>query len=141
MRTKHTSQSPVPAKPARTAPAPWNWAAELGQQQMTVAAEGATALFRGFEAMRKIQERAAHEASRHHGAVAERLRGRCQPTDLLAIQSELMRCDVEGATRYWQQLMAAAVEMNTELLGCAAHLVNTEDVFAATGPFIHSWKT
>lgn len=140
MIAKHTRHSPAAAQPAITTTAAANRATDFSRQQLAVATEGARALFRGFEAMRKIQEQAAQEASQRHAAVGERLRG-CQPADLLAMQAELMRHEVEGVTRYWQQLTAAAVEMNTELLGCAAHLVNTEDVFAATRPFIHSSKT
>lgn len=117
------------AKAPSAAPA-WNWAADLGRQQAAVIAESTNAWFRGFEAMRKIQQQAAHQASQRHAAALERLRKQDRPADLLAMQGELLRSDIEGATRYWQQMAATALEMNTEILGCGAHLINTEDVFA-----------
>jgi hypothetical protein len=103
-----------------------NAAADLGRQQMAVMAEGAAAMFRGFEAIRKIQEEAAHKAFARHSAAADKLRGNCPPADLVALQSDLVRFDVEGAMQYWQQVTAAALEMQTEVLGCATHLLDSE---------------
>lgn len=110
---------------------PTDWAADFARQQLAVAAESACAVFRGFLAIRRIQEQAAQQALDQHAAAAERLRQPCGVADLVALQSQLARQDVEGATRYWQQLAGAVLEMHTELAGCAAHLVDTEDVFAA----------
>lgn len=119
--------------------APWDWAADVGRQQLAVATEGACAMFRGFEAMRAIQEQAARQASEHHAVVAQKLRKPCAPAELVALQADLLRFDVEAATRYWQQLAGAALEMNTELFACGARLVDTEDVFAPTAQrFLHS---
>jgi hypothetical protein len=110
---------------------PWSWALDFGRQQMAVAAEGASTVYRGIEAMRKVQEQTAHHAAERHAAVVEKLRAQCQPAELVALHTQLLRDDFEDATRYWQQLAAAAFEMNSELLGCATHLVDTDDVFAA----------
>jgi hypothetical protein len=105
-----------------------NTAADFSRQQAVVAAESASALFRGFEAMRKIQEETAHEASQRHAEAAQKLSGNCQPADLMAVQSELLRFDFDAAGRYWQQLAAAALEMQTEIMGCASHLIDSETV-------------
>ena len=101
---------------------------DLGRQQAVVATESACAIFRGFEAMRKIQEEAAHQAAQRHAEAAEKLRGNCQPADLMAVQSELLRFDLDAADRYWQQLAAAALEMQTEIMGSAFHLIDSEAV-------------
>ena len=45
------------------------------------------------------------------------------------MQGELLCSDIESATRCWQEMAAAALEMNTEILGCGVHLINTEDAF------------
>lgn len=119
-------------QPASDASFPWDWGMDFARQQMAVAAEGATTLFRGFEAMRGIQEQAAREASAHHAGIAERLRKPCSAPEMLALQGELLRYDLDGATRYWMQLAGAAMEMGTELLACSARLVDTEDFFAPT---------
>lgn len=123
-----------PAQPAPPAAnlLPWDWGMELARQQMAVAAEGATTLFRGFEAMRGIQEQAAREASEHHANVAGKLRKPCSATEMMAWQTELLRQDFDAATRYWMELAGAAMEMGTELIACSTRLVDTEDFFAPT---------
>jgi len=104
---------------------------DASRQQMAVAAESACAMFRGFEAMRRIQEEAAHDALARHEAAAEKLKRPCLPADLLAIETDLIRFDLETATRYWQQLGAAAMEMQAEMLGCCTHLVDSERLLGA----------
>lgn len=125
------------ASASAPAPQPWNMFAEFGRQQVDVATEGAGVLLRGFEAMRKIQEQAAHQAGVRHRAAAEKLRKGCAPAEILGIQSELLRFDVEAASRYWQQLGAAALEMQTQLLGCTAHLADSETVLEAASAAAH----
>ncbi len=121
------------------AAAPWDWAMDVGRQQMAVASEGAGTLLRGFEAMRRIHEQAAREATEHHAKVARKLGQPCTPAEMMALPGELVRRDLEAATRYWQAIAGAAMEMTTELCACGAHLVDTEDVLAATAPrFLHS---
>jgi hypothetical protein len=116
----------------------WDRALDAGRQQMAVASESVATLARGFEAMRRIQEQAAREATQHHAAVAGKLVGRT-PAELLLLQGELVRHDLEAVALCWQQLAAAALEMTTELCACSAKLVDTEDVLAATSPaFLHS---
>lgn len=110
----------------------WSWAFDWGRQQLAVAAEGASTVYRGFEALRQVQQQTAHGAARRHAEAAERLRAACLPIEVLAVQSQLLRDDFDDASRYWQQLAATTFEMNSRLLGCATHLVGTEDLFAAT---------
>lgn len=110
--------------PAAGAQPSLNLMADLGRQQMAVATEAACAMFRGFEAMRKVQEQAAHDAAQRHALAAHKLQQPCDAAELLAIQSELMSFDVDGATRYWQQLSAAALEMQTEVMGCCTKLAD-----------------
>lgn len=125
-----TVSQPAPAEAAQRLP--WDWGLEITRQQMAVAAEGACTVFRGFEAMRGIQEQAAREASEHHASIAGKLRRPCSAAEMMALQTEMLRQDFDGATRYWMQLAGAAMEMGNELLACSARLVDTEDFFAPT---------
>jgi hypothetical protein len=50
----------------------------------------------------------------------------------MQIQSGLMRSDMEIAVNYWQQLAAAALEMQTEMVGCASHLLDSEALLEST---------
>lgn len=126
IRSAPSAQARIPSPPAAT-----DWATDFTRQQMVVASEGACAVFRGFQAMRGIQEQAAQEAAARHAAGIEKLRVAATPLELLSVQGELLRSDLQSATQYWQQLAGVAMEMNTELFGCTAHLVDTEDVFGA----------
>jgi hypothetical protein len=96
-------------------------------------------MFRGLEAMRKIQEGVVHEASQKHVAAAQRLRGGCSATEMLAVQSDLLRFDLDAAARYWQGLAAAALEMQNEIMGCTTRLLNSDSVLegsaALAAPF------
>ena len=133
-------------KTAKTAPAndalahiaaPWSLFADFSRQQMSVAADASCAMFRGFEAMRKVQQQAAHTAAQRHEAVAQRLHAGCAPADLMAIQSELLASDFKGATQYWQDLAASAMEMQTEIMGCTSHLVDSEAAIEAVSAMGH----
>ena len=48
------------------------------------------------------------------------------PADLMTIPFGLLQDDLQSATRYWQELAAAALETQTEMMGCAGHLLNTD---------------
>jgi len=134
------------AKTLKTAPAndalpkasaPWDFFADFSRQQMSVAADASSAMLRGFEAMRKVQQHAAATAAQRHEAVAQRLHGACAPADLMAIQSELLAGDFKGATQYWQELAGAAMEMQTEIMGCTSHLVDSEAALEAVSAMGH----
>ncbi|HEX7890284.1 MAG TPA: phasin family protein [Ramlibacter sp.] len=132
MAVRNIRSAPSAQQPAASAPSANDWATDFTRQQMLVASESACALFRGFQAIRGIQEQAAQHAAERHAEGIERLRRAGNALDLMSVQGELMRSDLESATQYWQQLAGAALEMNTELVGCTAHLVGTEDLFGAT---------
>jgi len=130
-------QAPGAAKPAQNLFNPWTMAADYGQQQMAVATESAGAMFRGFEAMRKIQEQAGNRTMMLHAAALEKMQHAKEPAQLMAVQSELLGQDTECAARYWQELSAAALEMQTQMLSCCSHLVDSEAVMNATAAMDH----
>jgi len=123
---KEASRPPLSREAASADPTQWNLLADLGRQQLALATESACAMFRGSEAMRKIQQQAAQQASEHHQAVAQKLRGPCEPTDLLAIQSDLLRFNLQGAALYWQQLGVATLKTQVEMMSCASQMRATE---------------
>ncbi|MEJ5990146.1 phasin family protein [Ramlibacter sp. PS3R-8] len=117
--------------PAAATPAAWNWGTQLAQQQFAVGTEGTATLVRGFEAMRRIQAQATQQVVQRHAAANGQLGASPRPEDALAVQTELLRADLEDAARCWQQLLGEAVEVGNELLACSTRMINTEDVFAA----------
>lgn len=94
----------------------WHALTELGRQQMAVATMSTSALCRGSEALRKVQQEIAHEASLRHAEVAKKLSAPCQPTDMMELQGELMRSNMQSTTRYWQQLLAVALQTQREMM-------------------------
>lgn len=131
------------ASPAEGRPVPhpfaWDWAIDIGRQQLAVATEGACAFFGGLQSMRRIQEQAAREVTEHQALFTQQLRKPCSPIEVMALQGELLRFQLDAATRYWQQLAGAAMETGTEMMACGAHMVDAEDVLAATSPrILHS---
>lgn len=106
--------------------APWNFLSEFSRQQLAMITEGTSAIFRGDEALRKIQQEAAHDASVRHAKAAQRLFSPCQPADMLSIQSELLRTDMQSAGHYWQQLAATTMQTQREMMSSITHLLDNE---------------
>lgn len=111
-----------------------NPAFELPRQQLTLLTESACAMFHGFEAMRRIQEKAAHEALAHYTNAAKRLKEANDPAQLLEIQADLMRFDLDGATRYWRQIGAVVVDMQQDMVGRLGHAVETDKLARVAAP-------
>lgn len=121
---------------------------DISRQQLAMATEMACTLFRSSEAMRKIQQQAAHHASQRHEAAMQKLHGNCTPADLLAIQSDLLRFDLEKASQYWQQLTALALQTQLDLMTSASHMHDSEtdnslkstlNAFQVTLPLVNSF--
>lgn len=106
--------------------AAWNFFSEIGRQQLAMITESASALYRGNETLRKIQQETAHAASVRHGEAAHKLLSPSQPADLMAIQSELLHTNVQSATQYWQQLAAATMKAQKEMMTSMSHLLDSE---------------
>jgi hypothetical protein len=152
---KETDMNTAISSPASTShqvsvgeQASWGLLPDLGRQQLAVFTEIASTLFRSSEAMRKIQQQAAHHASLRHEAATKKLRASCTPTDLLSIQSELLRLDTAGASQYWQQLAAVAQQAQIEIMTCTSHLPNSQtgshlqstlNAFQATLPLVNGF--
>lgn len=116
--TRREAQASQPSMP--------NFLSEWSRHQLALMVDGTTALCRGSEALRKIQQEAAHEASVFHEETAQRLFGPCQPADLMAIQSELMRFTLQSAGKYWQQIAAKAMQNQVEMLRSVTHVLESE---------------
>jgi hypothetical protein len=103
--------------------------ADFGREQLALAMDASGALLRNVQAIRTIQQQAAHEASMRHRSAARDLRARCDAVDLFAVPVALLQGELAAATRYWQDLAAAALEAQTEIVGSAcAHLFDAQTV-------------
>lgn len=118
---------------------PWNIWTDISRQQMAKAAESACAIFRGMEAIRAVQQDTAHQALEQYQAAAQKMRAATEPSDLLSIQSGLLRFDVQGAMQYWQQLGNSVLKTQMELLSGGMQMLppSSEDPFT---PVIQAWQ-
>lgn len=121
----HTDSKTAHHEAAESELAPWNLLSELGRQQLAIVTESASAMYRGSEALHKIQQETAHEAAMRHAQAAQKLFSPCQPADLLTIQSELLCTDMESAGQYWQQLAAATMHTQREMMASMSHLLDS----------------
>ncbi|MEO7401129.1 MAG: phasin family protein [Polaromonas sp.] len=112
--------------PDNAAQAPWNLLTEFGRQQLAVAAQSASAIYRAREVIRAVQQQAAHEASVRHAQTARKLCAPCAPGDFLALQSELIRDNIQGASQYWQQLSDVAMQTQLEMMAHMSHVFDGE---------------
>lgn len=105
----------------------------LMRHQLEWTLKSTIALLKSAEAMRKVQLHYANLARERHEEVLARVHEASSPEQLIGLQAELWRFDGAGATRYWQDLLDAAVRMNADLIGCAAGaLESTRDDGLAT---------
>lgn len=138
MSTK-TSRTAPGTEAAATEWAPWTLFNDLGRQQLALLTKTTALMLHGSEAIRKIQQHVAHHASARHEAVAQKLNEPCEPADLLALQAELLRFDVQGAAEYWQQLAGAALKAQVEMMGCASHMFDA-GTGGALKPVFEAWQ-
>lgn len=126
-----TAKTPVPAVPTAAIDlfSPWALLGELGQHQLAVAAQSASALFRGFDALRAAQQETVHEAASQYLAAARLMCAPYQPAEVMAVESELLESDAEDVGSYWQKLTTTALQSQVELMSNASRFLN-----GATGP-------
>ncbi|MDB5869689.1 MAG: hypothetical protein JWP96_2021 [Polaromonas sp.] len=105
---------------------PWNLMSDFGRQQLALVTETASTMYRGNESLRKIQQDASHQASVCCAEAAEKLSGPCQPAEILSIQTELMRNNMQGASQYWQQFTAVALQTQREMMSSMTHMLDNE---------------
>ena len=115
------------APPLHAGTTPLDLLGDFGREQLALVMECSAAMWRGFEAMRAIQQRAAQEVSVRHRAAAHHLRRAAQPADLVAMPATLWQGDLEAAARMWQALAEAALEVQLEAAQSAcSHVVDAE---------------
>lgn len=125
--TTRTKSSTVPRNAAsgtdQSAP---NLLADWGRHHLAIVAQGTSALCRSREALRKIQQEAAHDASVFHAEAGRKLLAPCAPADLMAIQSELVRFALQNAGKYWQRVAANAVNTQVEMMASLGQVLQSE---------------
>lgn len=117
--------------PASAAPSPaanplyaWEWLGDLGRHQLAIAAQGAAAMFRGFEAMRTMQQQTAEHAATQYLAALRLLGAPFQPAELVAVETEVLEEEAEQVGNSWQQLAAATLQSQVDAMTQASRLLD-----------------
>jgi Phasin protein len=121
-----TSRASAQRKNSDTESGQSNFLMEMGRHQLALVAEGARALCCRSEALRKIQQEAAHDASVFHAETGERLFSLRDPGELMSIQSELMRFALSSASNYWRQIIANAMNTPVDMMACIGQVLQSE---------------
>lgn len=126
MSTRRRRVRPAAAVTTAAPAGPVEPLADIGREQVAMAMDASCAMFRGFEAMRAIQQQAAQQAAARHADAARKLRESATGAEWLAVPVELWQADLQSAGRYWQDLAGTVLETQTEMLECAWHLFDAE---------------
>jgi hypothetical protein len=119
--------------------APMSLASDFARQQISLIAETSCALLGSTDAVSRIQQQAVHEASTRHEAAAEMLRADIEPTDVLTIQTELLREDMQQAAQYWTQLASIAMKSQMDMMSRMAGLLGS-GTQGGIGAAMDNWR-
>ncbi len=136
-RNSRSSASPETAAPQAAAQ---KMLADASRQQMALITSTAAILFRGSDEIRHIQQQAAQQATERHETVAQKLRDNCTPSELMAMQANLLNFDVQGSVKYWQAIAEAMLRTEVELMACATHIADSPSG-EGLKPALEAWKT
>lgn len=126
MPTKSSRQAAAAAsESAASMLAPLNMLSEMTRQQLSLMTQATCAVLGSSETLGKIQQQAAHQASVRHQAAADTLLGEVEPLEVLTIQSDLLRQDMQEAAQYWAQLASAAMRTQLDVMGRMNNMFNT----------------
>ncbi|MGB8339447.1 MAG: phasin family protein [Burkholderiales bacterium] len=89
---------------------------QLNKTGLDSAVKLSNAIIEGVEHIREMQMHAAHEVHEKNDKVVHDLMQVRSPADLSQLQLELIRFNMERATRYWQQMFSIGNQVNAKLV-------------------------
>lgn len=106
--------------------------ADSGREQLAMALEVSAAMFRGLDALRGVQQRAAQAGSIRHRAAARQVRSATDPVQLATMPATLWEGDLASAVHAWQEFAAAMLDVQVEALQSVfSHTVDAESALEA----------
>ena len=102
-----------------------NVISDVTRQQLSLMTEAACAVLGSSEVLGNLQQKAAHQASVRHQAAAEALRHEVEPSEVLSLQSELLRQDMQEAAQYWAQLASVTIRGQLDMMGRMADMFSS----------------
>jgi phasin family protein len=88
----------------------------LAHEQVQTLVSLTDLMFKGAEELRRFQMQTAHDAHQRYQRALSDVSAATNPTELLNLQSELVRYDLEAGSRYWQQLASIVAASQAEMV-------------------------
>lgn len=89
---------------------------EQARQQLVLASEVSSVMYRAAEALQQIQQHMTQRAALRYKQVADQMREAASPAELLAIQSGLLTSGVREVAQYMQDVTTATLRIQSILL-------------------------
>lgn len=93
--------------------------AEQTRESLAQVAQGASTLLQGAQAFQQVQLQMLQRMALVHQQAAEKLRSATSPSELVALQGQLMVQGWQQAMQYGQEMMTASMKVQGEMLGKA----------------------
>jgi hypothetical protein len=90
--------------------------ADFARQQLASGAEAAAVLYRAAEAVQQINLQLVQRAALRQQQLAEKLRTITNPAEVMSLETSLLSVGMQEATQYLQELAAATMAMQSELM-------------------------
>lgn len=116
---------------------------EITRQQLAAIADGASSLLRASEVLGQVQQQAMQRAALTQQQTAEKLRSMNHPGELMIIHSGLVMTTVQETAQFWQELTAAGMRLQAEMMGRVGQQQNTGSnvAGAAISPVVQAWQS
>lgn len=86
------------------------------RDQLAEVAEATSVMYSATESIQQINQQLTQRAALRHQQIADRLREASSPAELLAIQSTMFTSGLQEAAQYWQDVAAATLKVQTEMM-------------------------
>jgi aspartate aminotransferase-like enzyme len=138
--SRHSTSADDTSSASASAMAPLNMMSEVARHQLSLMTDAVGAVLGSSEAASQLQQQAAQQACARHRAAAETLRGPCDPMDVLTIQSDLVRLNLQDAAQYWSQLASTALKSQVDMMSRMGEMLNSGSQGGLTTA-IDAWRT
>ncbi|MDQ3060051.1 MAG: phasin family protein [Pseudomonadota bacterium] len=86
------------------------------RNQLAEVAEATSVMYNATESIQQINQQLTQRAALRHQQIADRLREANSPVELLAIQSTMFTSGLQEAAQYWQDVAAATLKVQSEMM-------------------------
>lgn len=111
--------------------------------QLAEVAEVTSVLYSATESLQQINQQLTERAALRQHQLAKKLREAQSPTELLSLQSTVFTEGMQEAAHYWQEVAAAAMKMQSDMM---EHATTQKQSIApaqaaASNPVLQAWQT